>query len=113
MKGNVVFFGELGEQSHKLVTYFEDKGAKPIEKQENPAAWVLRAYAGEDTADKADWAELYKSSEQFSIVQKQIANIRDSSDDSNKVTFSSTFSTPMLERVRLMCRRMDTIYRRS
>jgi ABC-type multidrug transport system ATPase subunit len=110
--GNVVFFGELGHESNKLVTYFEERGAKPIERQENPAAWVLRAFAGEQTSYK-DWAELYKSSEQFSTVKKQIAAIRDSSDAKKKVTFSSTFSTPQFERIRLMCGRMSTIYRRS
>lgn len=110
--GNVVFFGELGYESNKLVTYFEERGAKPIERQENPAAWVLRAFAGEQTSYK-DWAELYKSSEQFSTVKKQIAAIRDSSDAKKKVTFSSTFSTPQFERIRLMCGRMSTIYRRS
>lgn len=107
-----MFFGELGEESNKLVKYFEDAGAKRIEKQENPAAWVLRAYAGEESSNQ-DWAEVYKSSEQFSIVQSQILSIRDASDDKNKVTFSSTFSTPMGERIKLMCKRMDTIYRRS
>lgn len=110
--GNVVFFGELGEESNKLVKYFEDKGAQPIDKQENPAAWVMRAYAGEKSSNH-DWAELYKASEQFSIVQNQISSIRDASDDDNKLAFASTFSTPMRERIRLMCNRMGTIYRRS
>lgn len=96
-----------------MVKYFEDRGAKPIERRENPAAWVLRAFAGEDSSSYADWAELYRSSEQFSIVQKQIASIRDSAGIENKVTFTSTFSTPIRERVRLMCHRMFTIYRRS
>lgn len=100
-------------ESNKLVKYFEDRGAKSIEKQENPAAWVLRAYAGEETANDADWAELYKQSDQFSDVKKDIESIRKSSDDKNKVIFTSTFSTPMAERIRLMCGRMDTIYRRS
>eukprot|EP00804_Cyclotella_cryptica_P009072 CCRYP_003155-RB/>CCRYP_003155-RB protein AED:0.07 eAED:0.07 QI:33/1/1/1/1/1/12/1130/1233 len=111
--GNVVFFGELGDESTKMVKYFEDRGAKLIERQENPAAWVLRTFASENSSHHTDWAELYKSSEQFSIVQKQIASIRDSSDVKNKVTFSSTFSTPMRERIRLTCQRMSTIYRRS
>jgi ABC-type multidrug transport system ATPase subunit len=36
--GNVIFFGELGEQSCKLIEYFEGHGASPIEFGENPAA---------------------------------------------------------------------------
>ena len=91
----MVFFGELGHESNMLVKYFEDRGAKPIDKQENPAAWVLRAYAGEEMINNADWAELYKTSDQFSYIQNQIASIRETSTEKNKVTLCSTFSTPM------------------
>lgn len=112
-KGNVVFFGELGESSNKMVQYFEERGAKPIERQENPAAWVLRAYAGEHTSNDADWAELYKSSDQFNVVREQIESLRGSTDTKKELAFSSTYSTPIRERVRLMCSRMLTIYRRS
>lgn len=34
--GNVVFFGELGSESSKLVNYFESRGASPIQFGENP-----------------------------------------------------------------------------
>ena len=111
--GNVVFSGELGDESSNLVEYFEQRGAKPIERQENPAAWVLRAYAGEHTSHDADWAELYKSSAQFSRIRNQIESIRAADDNRQKLTFTSTFSTPGVERVCLMGERMLTIYRRS
>ena len=111
--GNVVFFGELGKESTNLVQYFEDRGAKPIERQENPAAWVLRAYAGEQKSSEIDWAELYKKSDQFNDVRNQIERIRTKTDLKLKLSFSSTYSTPFSERVRLMCVRMLTIYRRS
>jgi ATP-binding cassette subfamily G (WHITE) protein 2 (SNQ2) len=111
--GNVVFFGELGKESTNLIQYFEDRGAKQIERQENPAAWVLRAYAGEQKSSEIDWAELYKKSDQFNDVRNQIERIRTKADLKLKLSFSSTFSTPFSERVRLMCVRMLTIYRRS
>ena len=74
--GNVVFFGELGDESQKLVQYFEARGANPIGKGENPAAWVLRAYAGDHASNETDWAEEYKQSDQFSQIQDQIKSIR-------------------------------------
>mmetsp|Transcript_888 Transcript_888/g.1257 ORF Transcript_888/g.1257 Transcript_888/m.1257 type:complete len:1050 (+) Transcript_888:1338-4487(+) len=110
--GNVVFFGELGEESNKLVSYFEERGASPIEKQENPAAWVLRAYAGEHSSS-VDWGERYKSSDEAATVHTQIATCKESAAPSNKIFFSSTYSTPIKERMYLMCVRMLTIYRRS
>ena len=89
------------------------RGAKPIERQENPAAWVLRAYAGEHVSNNADWAELYKLSDQFNMFRKQIESIRESANALKKLTFASTYSTSMREQVRFMCARMLTIYRRS
>ena len=111
--GNVVFFGELGKESTNLIQYFEDRGAKQIERQENPAAWVLRAYAGDQKSSEIDWAELYKKSDQFNDVRNQIERIRTKADLKLKLSFSSTCSTPFSDRVRLMCVRMLTIYRRS
>ena len=108
-----MFLGELGDESSKMVQYFEERGAKPIERQENPAAWVLRAYAGEHKVNDANWAELYTSSDEGARVRKQIDSLRASADTKNKLAFSSTYSAPLCERVRLMCVRMLTIYRRS
>lgn len=111
--GNVVFFGELGDESCKMVEYFEERGARPIQKQENPAAWVLRAFAGEETSNEVDWADLYKSSDEAARVRKQIESIRSSVDAKKKLAFSSTYSVPLIGRLRFMCARMLTIYRRS
>jgi len=110
--GNVVYFGELGDESNKMVSYFEERGATPIDRGENPAAWVLRAYAGEHSAS-VDWADLYKSSDEASSIRDQIVVAKASATPENKLTFSSTYSTPIRERLRLMCARMFTIYRRS
>ena len=110
--GNVVYFGELGDESNKMVSYFEERGATPIDRGENPAAWVLRAYAGEHSAS-IDWAEVYKSSDEASSIRDQIVAAKASATPENKLTFSSTYSTPIRERLRLIMRRMFTIYRRS
>ena len=55
--GNTVFFGELGQASANLVNYFEGLGAEPIEYGENPAAWMLRAYAGNTAPQDVDFPE--------------------------------------------------------
>jgi len=111
--GNVVFFGELGDESQKLVQYFEARGANPIGKGENPAAWVLRAYAGDHASNETDWAEEYKQSDQFSQIQDQIKSIRVSKDGAKRITFVSEFATPFGERVKLTVARMLAVYRRS
>lgn len=111
--GNVVFFGELGEGSSKLIDYFESQGATPIEYGENPAAWMLRAYAGEQATEGVDYAEIYKSSEQFIALKNQIQSIGASPDEKKKIYFEGTFATEYRERAKLINNRILTIYKRS
>jgi hypothetical protein len=40
--GRTVYFGELGEDSKTLISYFERNGAKPCPPEANPADWMLR-----------------------------------------------------------------------
>jgi len=111
--GNVVFFGELGHESANLVEYFEARGAAPIAFGENPAAWMLQAYAGEGVTSETDWAESFKSSEQFAACHEQIEAITESADEKNKIEYKSTYATSFKDQLRLMCWRLYTIYRRS
>jgi ABC-2 type transporter len=112
--GNVVFFGELGTGSCHLVEYFESHGAKPIEHGENPASWMLRAYAGEHANEtQLDYAELYKSSEQYGNALQHIVSIVENRDESNHIQYTESFSTTMKERLQYTNRRITTIYKRS
>lgn len=111
--GNVVFFGELGQESAKLINYFESRGAPPIEYGENPAAWMLRAYAGEHAAENVDFAEEYKESEQYLVLCQQIEEIEESRDESKKIFYGKVYSTGFSEQLKLMNRRIVTIYKRS
>ena len=112
--GNVVFFGELGHCSDQLVNYFEARGAKPIEFGENPASWMLRAYAGENTANSTiDYAELYKSSEQYTKLLEQIELIIANRDETKKIHYDEMFSTTQKERLQYTNQKITTIYKRS
>lgn len=112
--GNVVFFGELGDGSTNLIKYFESRGAPPIEYGENPAAWMLRAYSGERAADNsADFAEEYKTSDQYVTLCSRIEAMDDVWDESKRIFYDKPFSTGFKEQLSLMNRRMVTIYKRS
>lgn len=111
--GNVVFFGELGAGSDKLIKYFESRGANPIEHGENPAAWMLRSMASEGSEEEVDWPEVYKVSDQYATLCETIATIKESSDESKEITFDSDFAATYRERQRLMNRRIMTVYKRS
>ena len=105
--GNVVFFGELGERSSKLIEYFESNGADPIEYGENPAAWMLRSMASSGSEADVDWAEVYKMSDQYATICEKIETINESADESMMITFDSTFASSSRERMRLMNQRIS------
>jgi hypothetical protein len=112
--GNVVFFGELGKESAKLIDYFESRGADPIHYGQNPAAWMLTVFSGENAAKNLyDWAAVYKASEQFEETRKYIAAIEESADESKKIAFDEIYVTTMKERLWLMIERLYRIYKRS
>lgn len=110
--GNTVFFGELGEGSSKLIEYFESRGAPAIEYGENPAAWMLRCMSNEGT-EEGDWEEVFKVSDQYASLQEQIDTIKESADESMKISFDKEFASKYGERQKLMNQRIVTIYKRS
>ncbi|GMF37253.1 unnamed protein product [Phytophthora lilii] len=66
--GEVVFFGDLGDEASNLVNYFESiDGVAKLENDYNPATWMLEvigAGVGNDSGDKTDFVGLFKASEQ-------------------------------------------------
>ncbi|KAK1940008.1 ABC transporter G family member 31 [Phytophthora citrophthora] len=71
--GESVFFGDLGEDSSKLISYFEGiDGVQKIKSSYNPAAWMLEAIGagvGNGNMDKTDFVALFRQSEQFRCLQ--------------------------------------------
>jgi ABC-type multidrug transport system ATPase subunit/ABC-type multidrug transport system permease subunit len=128
--GEVVFFGELGEESCDLVEYFESRGAKPIEHGENPAAWMLTAYTKDDPHDadgngsasgngngsgapSKDWKEEFEQSKQYMTMKETIAEIKANPDESKKLSFDKVFAASRYTREVLMMRRTFRIMMRS
>jgi ABC-type multidrug transport system ATPase subunit len=120
--GEVVFFGELGEESRYLVEYFESRGAKPIEHGENPAAWMLTAYTKDDSdyddmngneATPKDWKVEFEKSRQYTVMKETIAEIKAHSDEAKKLSFDKVFAASRYTREILMMRRTFRIMMRS
>ena len=109
----LVFFGELGPESVNLVKYFESLGASPIECNENPAAWMLRASTGSSAPQGVDFSEAFKQSEQCKLLEEIIEAAKDSPDEARKITYESIFAAPSREQLHLMNRRIVSIYMRS
>jgi ABC-type multidrug transport system ATPase subunit len=102
--GNVVFFGELGSGSWKLIDHFESHGAPPIQHGENPAAWMLR-YVEE--------VGFYRGSHLHQVSLDEIAAIEEAADETSRIHYDSTYPTTPRERFLLMNARTAKIYKRS
>ncbi|KAG7401123.1 hypothetical protein PHYBOEH_002681 [Phytophthora boehmeriae] len=65
--GEMVFFGDLGVNASKMVTYFESiEGVTKLEQGYNPATWMLEvigAGVGNDAGGKTDFVALFKASQ--------------------------------------------------
>jgi ABC-type multidrug transport system ATPase subunit/ABC-type multidrug transport system permease subunit len=110
--GNVVYFGEMGPESSSVIQYFETRGAQPIPRDQNPAVWVLRESASPTDSGK-DWAEVYKSSEEYAALLQELATAQESPDPNREIVFEEEFASTRRQRNWLMIRRTITIYKRS
>lgn len=107
--GNVVYFGELGDHSHSLVTYFEERGARSIDRGENPANWVLSAM----TSGSQDFAEEYLQSKQYEEVKESLATLKENPISEKKIHYDTKHACPRSERYNLTSNRLMKIYWRS
>lgn len=112
--GNVVFFGELGQDSANLIEYFESRGAEPIKFGENPAAWMLSCFSGVQAERlMLDWAAVYKNSPQYQKAIVDIEMITESADPAKRLAADQMYVTTFKQRLSLMIQRLFRIYKRS
>ena len=75
--GKTVYFGEVGEGSRILTSYFERNGARPCGSDENPAEWMLEvigAAPGSETS--IDWPSTWNNSEERRVVKSTLADMK-------------------------------------
>lgn len=77
------------------------------------AKWMLSAYSGEGVSGDRDWDGLFKESDEYRALREQIDAIPDAPDETKKIHFEGAFPSTFLERLRLMNRRLTTVYKRS
>ncbi|GKZ36792.1 hypothetical protein AbraIFM66950_007990 [Aspergillus brasiliensis] len=74
--GRTVYFGDIGDQSQALLSYFESNGARPCGPSENPAEYMLEIIgAGASGRATKDWPAVWNDSQQANDIQKEIDRI--------------------------------------
>jgi ABC-2 type transporter len=115
--GEVVFFGDLGINSSKLIEYLERYDATPrIQPGENPATWMLSAIgAGSATSiiKAFDYSGSYAQSALHIDCNKRINKIIENALDTNKVSFPTSNATSYWTQANTVLFRTLKVYYRS
>ncbi|KAI0417832.1 ABC-2 type transporter-domain-containing protein [Xylaria grammica] len=80
--GKTVYFGDIGENSQTLTSYFERHGAPPCPSTANPAEWMLDAIgaAPGSTTDR-DWFQTWRESPEYREVKAELQGLKDNASD--------------------------------
>jgi len=113
--GEVVFFGELGDNSCHLISYLERfDETTPIKAHENPATWMLTTIGAGSTGTNAfDYAGAYAESSLRDDNLALIDKFCSAASDNNLITFPHKFATNWTTQIREVTRRTVTMYWRS
>ena len=115
--GSVVYFGDLGVQSAKLIRYLERFDAtERIQPGENAATWMLKCISAgspNSSGEPYDYAQAYASSVDRRKCLAKIAEIQNSASERNAITYQSKYATCKQTQSRSVFKRLMTIYWRS
>ena len=75
--GRTVYFGDIGERSKTLTSYFERNGSRICGDEENPAEWMLDVIgAAPGSQNTIDWPQLWRESEEKQVIRDTLAQMK-------------------------------------
>lgn len=106
--GKTVYFGEIGEKSSTLASYFEKNGAPKLSPEANPAEWMLEVIgAAPGSHSDIDWPAVWRDSPERGKVHEHLAELKNtlskkpveasSNDPSTYKEFAAPFSVQLYE----------------
>ncbi|GAA5895574.1 hypothetical protein JCM6882_000344 [Rhodosporidiobolus microsporus] len=76
--GKTIYFGNVGEGSHKLISYFERNGSQKFPPGVNPAEFMLEVIgAAPGSHSDIDWHETWKMSPELQDVKAELRGLKD------------------------------------
>ena len=75
--GKTVYFGDIGENSSAMTSYFERNGGHPCPPEANPAEWMLEVIgAAPGSTTEIDWFQTWRDSPEYQDVQNEIETMK-------------------------------------
>lgn len=76
--GRTVYFGDIGENSSTMTSYFERQSGLTCPTDANPAEWMLEAIgAAPGSSTEVDWFEAWRGSPEYASTQKELQRLMD------------------------------------
>lgn len=76
--GKTVYFGEIGENSKTMTSYFERNGGFPCPPDANPAEWMLEVIgAAPGSHSDVNWPEAWRASPEYNAVQAELQRLKE------------------------------------
>ncbi|KAJ9620280.1 ATP-binding cassette transporter snq2 [Taxawa tesnikishii (nom. ined.)] len=115
--GRLVYHGELGHDSRKLLDYLEGNGAKKCPPKTNPAEYMLEAIgAGNPDYNGQDWGDVWEGSKEKEARQQEIREMisnRRNASTKGKTDDSREFAMPLSTQIYTVVHRSFVDYWRS
>ncbi|KAH8748816.1 Pyoverdine/dityrosine biosynthesis protein-domain-containing protein [Hyaloscypha sp. PMI_1271] len=78
MGGKTLYFGEIGNSSKTVTSYFERNGARSCGQDENPAEWMLEVTGTAGGSESTqDWSAIWNNSEERKAVKTELARMKE------------------------------------
>ncbi|ERT01100.1 hypothetical protein HMPREF1624_02339 [Sporothrix schenckii ATCC 58251] len=76
--GKTVYFGDIGENSKTMISYFERQAGQRCPPDANPAEWMLEVIgAAPGTHTDIDWFQAWRTSPEYTAVRAELQNLHD------------------------------------
>ncbi|XP_020587829.1 LOW QUALITY PROTEIN: ABC transporter G family member 42-like [Phalaenopsis equestris] len=101
--GQIIYSGPLGQNSQKLIEYFEEiPGVPKIKEKENPATWMLAITSSVAKDDKKiDFADYYQSSSLYELNKELVTELSEPAPESEDLYFPSKYSQTIYTQFRI------------
>ncbi|CAM1501312.1 Fc.00g104740.m01.CDS01 [Cosmosporella sp. VM-42] len=117
--GKTVYFGDIGENSKEMTTYFEGHGAAPCPHDANPAEWMLEVIgAAPGSSTEIDWPQTWRDSTESKAVLEELEQLNttahesDGPDAHNPLSYDE-FAAPFYSQLSYVTRRAFEQYWRT
>lgn len=118
--GKTVYFGDIGENSKTMTSYFERNGGFPCPAEANPAEWMLEVIgAAPGSSTDVDWFEAWRNSPEYASVQAELQALKDNraaqapaSAATDKASYRE-FAAPFMHQLYAVCHRVFQQYWRT